>query len=282
MFGASGQIGHCLLPRLQQAGVVVHALTRGEPQEGGPGVHWQRGALPDRVPALPALDGILGFGPLDGLAHWLGTLTEPPAPVVVATSSMSAVSKQHSPYAEDRALSESLRSNESAFQRECERLGMAWVLIRPTLIYGAGLDHSLTPLARRAARWRLFPLPHARGLRQPVHADDVGEAAWRALRNPAAHGRIFELGGGERLTVADLFARVRASLPVSTVPVPLPMPALHLLAAMLPKARGAIRRMGQDLVADNGDVKTVLALQPRRFSPDSVCWGWRRGVGGAR
>lgn len=279
VFGATSQIGHFLLPRLRREGVDVHALSRGA-HAAVAGVHWHRGALPDRVPALPAMDAILGFGPLDGLAHWLSTLPRPPAGAAVATSSMSALSKQHSPLAEDRALSEALRRNEAAFRRECERLGMAWTLIRPTLIYGAGRDRSLSPIARRALRWRVFPLPRARGLRQPVHAADLADAAWRALRTPQARGRIFELGGGERLPARTMFARVRASLPVATLPLPLGAVPMRVLALAMPAARGAIRRLDHDLVADNRDAEAVLGVRPRGFAPDAGCWGLAAPAGG--
>ncbi len=281
MFGATSQIGHFLLPRLRRHGVEVTALSRNAPAPADPGVRWMRGRLPDAVPPLPPLDGIVGLGPLDGLAGWLAALATRPAPVVVATSSMSAVSKIDSPFPEDRALARGLRRNEERLQHECARLGMAWTLIRPTLIYGAGLDHSLSPIARRATRSRLFPLPRTHGLRQPVHADDVADAAWRALDNDDARGRVFELGGGERLGSGEMFARVRASLPVATLPLPLGATALGLLSRLLPQSRGPVRRLRQDLVADNAGIESVLGLRPRGFSPDAGCWGLAPRRGGA-
>jgi hypothetical protein len=53
---------------------------------------------------------------------------------------------------------------------------MGWTILRPTLIYGAGIDRSITPIVQRALRLRLFPIPLAGGLRQPVHADDIARA----------------------------------------------------------------------------------------------------------
>ncbi len=272
MFGASSQIGHFLLPSLRRQGVVVHALTRGESRDDVAGVHWHHGELPNRVPAVASPDGILGFGPLDKLARWLSSLPQAPAPVLVATSSMSALSKRDAARDDERELSERLRCSEAGIRDQCQRLGMAWTLIRPTMIYGAGLDRSLAPIARRASRWRLFPLPRGRGLRQPVHAADIAEAAWRALRTPAAHARILELGGGERLEAAEMFARVRGSLPTATLPLPLGRSVLAAIAAIVPRMRGPIDRLAVDLVADNSDVEELLGVWPRAFRPEPATW----------
>ena len=139
---------------------------------------------------------------------------------MVATSSMSAVIKIDSPVASERAIADRLQVGESALVRECTRLGMGWTLLRPTMIYGEGLDRYLTPMARRASRWRVFPYPPGRGLRQPVHADDVAAIAIAAAATPA--NRTFDLGGGERLPMHAMFERVRASLgrPVLALRIP--------------------------------------------------------------
>ena len=282
VIGASCQVGHFLLPLLHREGVDVHALSR-QPRPSAAGITWHRGALPGDAPAsFPSwpCDGIACFAPLDALAGWLSTLATRPAAGIVATSSMSVLTKKTSAEAEELAVVARLEAGEQGLQRECERLGMTWSLIRPTLIYGAGMDRSLSPIARRAMRWRVFPLPRGRGWRQPVHAADVAEAAWRALCRPEAHGRVFELGGGERLRAADMFSRLRDSLPVRTVPVTVGAAPLALLARLLPAARGPVSRLDQDLVADNAQAREVLGVSPRGFSPEAGMW-MRDGPGPA-
>lgn len=271
VIGASCQVGHFLLPLLGSRGVEVHAASR-QPRSGPEGVTWHRAGLPDAMPALAGVDGIISFGPIDALAGWLSRLHERPAAALVATSSMSVLSKRDSIEEGERALVARLAAGEQGLQRECARLGMAWSLLRPTLIYGAGMDRSLSPIARAAMRWRVFPLPRAEGWRQPVHAADVAEAAWRALCIPGASGRVFELGGGERLRAAEMFSRLRDSLPRPTLRLPMGRAALALLARLLPAARGPVSRLGSDLVADNAQVREVLGLEPRPFAPDAAMW----------
>jgi nucleoside-diphosphate-sugar epimerase len=142
--------------------------------------------------------------------------------------------------------------------------------LRPTLIYGAGSDKSLTPLARRAMRTRAFPRPIGGGLRQPVHADDIALATLAAIDRPA--DRVLMLGGGERLTAGDMFARVQRSLPMATLPLPVPTWLLRLVRHAVPRLRGPLARLDADLVADNSELERLLDVHPRPFRPDARCW----------
>lgn len=271
VFGATSQIGHFLLPRIVAGGGSVIALSR-RPRAGAAGVRWVEGALPGAVPAMPQLRAVVSFGPLDALACWLAGFEQAPAPRLVATSSMSVLSKRDSQVPAERGLIARLAAGEQALARQCARLGIRWTVLRPTLIYGAGLDRSLTPIARRAARWRVFPLPQGHGLRQPVHADDLASAVLACLDSDAAAGRILAFGGGERLPAAAMFARVRDSLPMRTLPLPLGRPLLALMAALLPAARGPVSRLDADLVADNGEATALLGVSARPFRVDASMW----------
>jgi nucleoside-diphosphate-sugar epimerase len=121
-------------------------------------------------------------------------------------------------------------------------------------------------------RTRVFPLPQGRGLRQPVHAQDLAGAALAALDNTAAAGKILAIGGGEQLPVSDMFARVRHSLPVDTLPLPLPAWLLRLGRHSVGKLRGPLSRLEANLVADNTEMTRLLGVQPRPFRPDADCW----------
>ncbi|GLQ49550.1 SDR family oxidoreductase [Dyella flava] len=272
VFGASSQIGHYLLPLLAARDEPVFALSR-SPRSAMPGVSWLTGQLPGKVPAVDGLSAIFSFGPLQPFADWLGSVALPHAPRVIATSSMSAETKRDSEVPAEREMSQTLRRGEEALAAACERHGSEWTVLRPTLVYGAGLDKSLTPIARRAMRTRVFPLPAGRGMRQPVHAQDLAFAALAALDNAASAMKILPIGGGERLPAAEMFARVRRSLPVDTLPVPIPAWALRLARHGVGRLRGPLSRLEADLVADNAQVIRLLGINPRPFRPDADCWG---------
>lgn len=271
VFGASSQIGYFLLPGLVRNGTRVLGLSR-HAQPAVAGVTWLRGQLPQPPPDANAATSICCFAPLAALAGWIGSGAAPWLQRVVATSSMSAESKRHSPVAAERAMAQRLRDGEAALARVCGQRGIAWTILRPTLIYGCARDRSLTPLAQRAARWRIFGLPTAPGLRQPVHAGDVAAAVLRALDDGAA-GHVVQVGGGERLAAGEMFARVRASLPVRTWPLRVPAVSVRAGARCLPPLRGPLTRLDEDLIADNTELERLLGVHPRAFRPDRTCWG---------
>jgi len=266
--GASGAIGRFLLPRLLGAGYDVIALSRVARRSNDARLQWRVGDLDHAMPDLPALDLVASCGPLDAFARWFAR-----TPVgigrVVAFGSMSAQSKQDSQDAAERALAARLRAAEQSIAASAQARGCAWTVLRPTLIYGAALDRSLTPLARLARRWRVFPrIPAAHGLRQPVHADDLAGACVAAVANPRSAGRIYALGGGERLAFATMLERVHASLPFRAAPLPVPLTLLRPFARRVP----AIGRLRCDLVADDSAAIADLGWAPRAFLPDADCW----------
>lgn len=273
VIGATSQIGRFVLSHLSGTGPVIALRRDAARTAAGPtGIEWRAGRLPDAMPSLPPIERIISSGPLDGLAEWLASWTSADNLRLLAISSMSAESKRDSTVVEDRRVSQHLRDGEQRLIEQCRRLGADWTVLRPTMIYGAGLDRNLTPIARRAARWRIFPMPHANGLRQPVHAEDVAIASIRALHSPDAHGRIIQIGGGERLSVAEMFERVRASLPCPTLPLRLPSRLLRAGARLQPILRGPLDRLETDLVADNSDLERFLGVHPRPFRPAPDTW----------
>lgn len=271
VFGGSGQIGHYLLPMLAARDEPVVALSRA-PRVALDGVRWLTGQLPEPVPAIDGISAIFCFGPLPPFAEWVARAHLPHAPRIIATSSMSAETKRDSEVPAERELAQLLRDGEEALAAACARHGSDWTVLRPTLIYGAGLDKSLTPIARRAMRTRVFPLPAGRGMRQPVHAQDLALAALAALDRPAAAMKILPIGGGECLPVGEMFARVRRSLPVDTLPLPIPAWALRLMRRNVGRLRGPLGRLEADLLADNAEISRLLGIHPRPFRPDAACW----------
>ncbi|MDQ3495260.1 MAG: nucleoside-diphosphate sugar epimerase, partial [Pseudomonadota bacterium] len=147
--------------------------------------------------------------------------------------------------------------------------------LRPTLVYGAGRDRTLTRIAALARRSGIFVLPRgADGLRQPVHVDDLAEAACAAIDAIASHGQAYALPGGETLPYREMVARVLATLQprarLLEVPAPLFSAALALAHAgsrLQGFGDGALARMCEDLVFDGLPAQRDLGYEPRAFHP---------------
>lgn len=278
VLGATGAIGRYLLSRLNAAGAQSLAVSRLSIAPS-PSVRWLQGDLNGEMPDLSQrpIEVIYSVGPLDGLLRWLSRAQLPAISKLVAISSMSAVVKEHSADPQERALASSLLDSERAVMAWCENGNVDCVILRPTLIYGAGVDRSLSALAQFARRWRLFPwIPGATGLRQPVHADDLAVACLAAAALPKDVGGIYAVGGGEQLSFAAMLARLRAGLPVSTLPVPVPLAIARMALSLLrisPRWQhlqyGLIDRLQVDQVVDNEPAKRDLGWSPRDFHAGS-------------
>lgn len=272
VLGGRSQVGYFLLRRLAASAVPALATGRGAPPAWLGAAAWTRADL--HADAQPAAPTVLCAGPLDGLVAWLER-ANPALRVVVALSSTSVHTKADSEAPAERALVRHLHDAEARLAAWCAARGVAWTVLRPTLVYGCGLDANLSRVVRLARRWRVVPLPgRARGLRQPVHADDVANAMLAAAARPA--GAVLDLPGGETLTYREMIARTLACLPEAprlvTVPAPLVRAGAALLR-LLPRyadVSGAmVTRLARDLVFDGRPARDALGWNPRPFRPEA-------------
>ncbi len=257
LLGASSLVGECLLPQLASAGWQVSVCTR----RGLPG------ASPEVLPHW------ICVAPLWVLPDYFPLLLAHGAQRVVALSSTSVFTKADSSDAGEQAVAARLEEGERQLQSWAEAHGLAWVILRPTLIYGRGRDKNVSEVARLIRRWGFFPLlGQAEGLRQPVHAEDVAQACVAALLAPAATNCAYALSGGETLTYREMVARIFEALGKSPRPLTVPMGLFRLALKalrLLPRYRhwtpAMAQRMSEDLVFDHGAARRDLGFAPRAF-----------------
>lgn len=273
VFGASGQIGVPLCGRLVADGWRVLAVSR-EPRRARAGVQWLRGELA-RVDGLPReVDAVFSCGPSDAFAHWYARGDVACARVVMFGSTSADVKRDSTDTAE-RAIAQRLLQAEALLFGTAAARGQAATVLRPTLVYGAGRDHNVTRIAQLARRLRGFALPaDADGLRQPVHVDDLADAALACADAPDTHGRTYAVPGGETLAYREMVARVLSAVRPSPRLVVLPAPVFRgvlSIARLGGVARdfndAALARMREDLVFDAGPAQRDFGYAPRAFAP---------------
>lgn len=278
IFGGSGQIGRPLLQRLSQSGWSVTALSR-QPQRDAPGLRWLRGDLAG-LPSLPArVDAVFSCGPLDAFAHWYRSGTCAIETLrVIAFGSTSVTVKQGSSDAGERNLAQRLRDGESQLFAAATARGTAATVLRPTLVYGAGRDATLTRIAAIARRFGVFPLPRgACGLRQPVHVDDLASAAFASIDATISFGRAYALPGGETLAYREMVARVLGALqpPARLIELPGPLFSLAVQAARISGrafdvGEATVQRLRENLVFDAAPAQQDFGYAPRPFAPSAT------------
>ena len=276
--GATSTIGSLLLPTLSERGTPTLVLGR-TPVVGANVDAWHFLDLTDQTHELPHIeaDALIHTASLWLLPDWIDKFHARGVRRVIAFSSTSRFTKQTSASPYELAVVNKLIAAEESVAEKCERLGIAWTIFRPTLIYGgAGGDRNVADIARLVRKFGVFPLFGAgTGRRQPVHARDLAMACVQSLAQPASHNRAYNLSGGETLSYADMVRRIFETLgrrprfvriPLVVFGIAVRLARLHPRFAHLTPDMAL--RMEADLVFDHSDAMRDFGYVPGRFAPE--------------
>ena len=188
---------------------------------------------------------------------------------------MSAITKERSNHHYERDLARSLIEGERQAFDYCKTNKMSATLFRPTLIYGGREGDSVGLIRRSIRQIGLFPMVgRGSGKRQPVHAEDLADAALNALELESVDGKIVTLSGGEVLSYRQMISRLFQceGKPPRFISIPVRlMRGVLTLVSWLPNKRfltpEMANRMNQDLDADCSEANELMNFNPRPFRP---------------
>ena len=272
--GATGFIGRRLVPALVEQGHDVRAMTRRPDDYDGAGT-----AVGGDVFDPPSLsDPLRGADVAIYLVH---SLDDPDFERkdadaartfarAAADAGVSQIVYLGGLGADDGELSPHLRS-----RREVEELlgstGVPVTALRAGIIVGAGgISWELTRQlvknlpAMVVPRWVSTPT-------QPIAVDDVIRYLVGVTGEPAARGRVFEIGGPDRMTYLEMLrvaARIANGRPVPIVPVPVLTPRLssYWLALVtdvdVTTGRNLIDSMGTEVVVSDHSIRELVPGEP--------------------
>ena len=269
--GASSQLGVFLLPRLQTAGFIVLALSRkapAAPVDVTDRVRWQQYGQ-----VIGSARHLVSCGPLGiacELAEQISGLER-----IVAFSSSSVLTKTHSKNPVESRQMAKLLADEQRLVAACDQRGIALALIRPTLIYGCGLDRNVSLMAAFGRRFGFIPVASsAGGLRQPVHSDDLAALAVSCLLSPGAVRVRGVACGGAELSFRAMMEKTAAAcggavrvVTVNTALFRLAAGLVSLLRAQSGINSEMVRRQGRDMVFDDSEIRKAVDYHPRPFEP---------------
>lgn len=271
VLGATSLIGGFVLERLR--GTATVAVSRTAHPKGDAAWVTADIAGSDLARQLPACPTVLGLCPIWLLPRALPQLKTAGMRRLVAFSSTSVVTKAASSHPHERDTARRLAQGEQAIRSFCEANGIAWTILRPTLIYVEGRDQNVSRLASVIRKLGFLPLAgRGEGLRQPVHADDLATAALAAAAAPAAAGRAYDVPGGETLTYRKMVERIFEGLDrrprIIAVPETLWALGLTLASPFIPGATANMgARMSEDLTFDPEPARRDFGWNPRAFHP---------------
>jgi uncharacterized protein YbjT (DUF2867 family) len=174
---------------------------------------------------------------------------------------------------DDQNLSPHLRS-----RREVEQLlgadGVPVTVLRAAIVIGhGGISWEIT-------RQLVAHLPAMVGPRwvttrtQPIALPDVVRYLVGVLEPPEAKGRVFEVGGSEVLTYAEMMQRVarrhyRRPLPILKVPLLTPRLSSHWLALVTDvdtaTARNLVDSMNNEVIVSDWSIKDLVPGEPMGY-----------------
>lgn len=194
---------------------------------------------------------------------------------LVALSSTSRFSKKTSPSLPDRELASRLIRGEEQVLDWARLVDCTHVILQPTMIYGLGKDKNVTEIAKFIKRFGFFPLfGQGRGLRQPVHVDDVAAACFSALQVPPGRKSSYILSGQEVLSYHAMVERIFVALGRKPLFLRCPLWLFTLAvrsANLLPSYKGLTTelavRMNKDQNFDHKAANDDLEFSPRSFQP---------------
>jgi uncharacterized protein YbjT (DUF2867 family) len=275
VLGATSFVGKSLLPLLTRSGFLVHAYSRHPSLHDEASINWlEIPPLIDRPSLRSEYDIKLWVcvAPIWVLPEYLSWLKNMGARRVVVLSSTSRFTKTHSSDLSEQQLVSAILKSEQTFTDWADLNGIAWIILRPTLIYGYGLDKNVSEIARFIRRFAFFPVfGSAHGLRQPVHVDDVAQACLAAL-NSTISNRAYSLSGGSTLSYREMVCLIFKALGHKPLLLRVPLLAFTIAVSLLrwlPRFRNwtpaMAERMNSDMIFDHAEAQHDLGFNPRPF-----------------
>ena len=272
ILGATSLVGECLLQRLERNSCHVTAFSRQLVKQDHNQVTWHqlvntKSVAPETIPLW------ICVAPIWTLPDHFNLLLAHGAQRIIVLSSTSRFTKNNSSDPAEQLIAQRLQEYEARLRKWAMANNIDWIILRPTLIYGLGRDKNITEITRFIQRFGFFPLfGPAKGLRQPIHAEDVAIACFNSLFSSDITNQAYNLAGGETLSYRDMVNKIFAALQRTPRLVTVPRWFFRLAirsVCWLPRYRhwttAMAERMNTDLIFDCTEAKQDFNLSPRIF-----------------
>jgi len=274
--GGDGFIGRPLCAELAERGNDVTAMSRNPPEEALPeGVNHVTGDVTDYDSIKGVVDGhdavvnLVALSPLftpkggegkhfavhlEGTRNLVAAAEEADADRFLQQSALGADPKGPTNYIRAKGQAEKAVRDSS----------LDWTITRPSVVFGE--DGEFVKFTKLLAPPYVTPLPGGGRTRfQPIHVDDLVPMLADAVEGEAHVGETYDLGGPEKLTMAEVakMGHRADGRGVNVVPVPMPMAKIGLSALDyvpgFPFGSDQYRSLQMDNTVDDNDVSALGA-----------------------
>lgn len=142
-----------------------------------------------------------------------------------------------------------------------EQTGMEVVIIRPPLVYGAGVKANFFRMMQVIKRHTPLPLGAIYNKRSFVYVGNLVSLIVQCIHHPAAVNQVFLVSDGQDLSTTELLQACAQALGVNAMLLPVPQKLIEFGAAVLGKPDVAQRLCG-NLQIDITKAHTLLGWSP--------------------
>lgn len=150
---------------------------------------------------------------------------------------------------------------EQALHRVAKETGLEIVIVRPPLVYGAGVKGNFAQMLKVLAKGIPLPLASVHNLRSLVYVENLVDALIVCAMHPAAAGQTYLVSDGEDISTPDLLRSLGAAMGHSARLMPCPAAWLKIAGYFVGKTDRVERLLGS-LRVDSGKIKRDLDWCP--------------------
>ena len=150
---------------------------------------------------------------------------------------------------------------ELALARVARETGLEVVIVRPPLVYGAGVRGNFLRLLQLVRLGIPLPFGSAHNLRSLIFVRNLADALVICVEHPLAAGQTFLASDGEDLSTADLCSRLGRALGRAPRLLPVPVAVLRPIAALAHRD-AEFQRLFGSLQVDATPLRIELGWRP--------------------
>lgn len=301
--GANGFVGRAVCAALQSKGIALRPLSRRATPSAAAHVVGDLAERPDLAAALAGADAVIHLAarvhvmretaadPLVEFSRVNVAATEHLARSAVAAgvrrlvfvstvkvngeATVGAPFRESDPPRPQDPYAISKWEAEQALWRIAAETGLEVVVVRPPLVYGAGVGGNFLRLLRWVKRGVPLPLASVRNRRSLIYVGNLADALVTCADRPEAAGKTYLVSDDQVLSMPELIRYLARSMGQKPRLWPCPPAALHLGGHWLGKGAEVERLIGS-LEVDSGAIRRDLLWKPpfsaRQGLEETVAW----------
>lgn len=185
-----------------------------------------------------------------------------------ATMGSDVLSETSSPNPQD-PYGVSKYEAEQALQRVAAETGLEVVIVRPPLVYGAGVKGNFAQMLKVLARGIPLPLASVNNRRSLIYVGNLVDTLILCATHPKAAGQTYLVSDGEDISTPDLLRELGDAMGHPARLLPCPQALLTLAGRMTGKADQIERLLGS-LRIDSGKICRELDWTPPYTLPQGL------------